>query len=287
MNKVDFSRLNVKVGDIVVFKSLGQIKKLHEDHAIRMPFDNQYDLSKSLMFKYVEQYSYAKIATIYKEAGVIGIQADEHYTYSHLMEHFCFDFDVIAEVIPAEVVELKEGDRVGLKPFSEISKIEDLLPIRLNDEMRDFLQTHTVVTLRQVFKAPNRGVCFSEDRLGFYFDPLVIDFGNLVGKHEDFANKEEEREKEMNIYTAINKVMYNKPATIVFWKDGTKTVSVCHEEDTFDPEKGLAICVLKKLMKPSQLHDVLADFAPKNSENCQISLHDILKERKKKISKNA
>ena len=38
----------------------------------------------------------------------------------------------------------------------------------------------------------------------------------------------------------IKDVIYNDPATIVFWEDGTKTVVKCKNEK-FDPEKGLAM----------------------------------------------
>ena len=44
----------------------------------------------------------------------------------------------------------------------------------------------------------------------------------------------------------IEKVIFNDPATIVYWKDGTKTVVKCQEGDTYDKEKGLAMCVAKK-----------------------------------------
>ncbi len=45
----------------------------------------------------------------------------------------------------------------------------------------------------------------------------------------------------------IKKVIFNDPATIVFWKDGTKTV-VKSYEDKFDPEKGLAMAITKKAL---------------------------------------
>lgn len=44
----------------------------------------------------------------------------------------------------------------------------------------------------------------------------------------------------------ISKVVFNDPATIVFWKDGTKTV-VKAEGEPFDPEKGMAMACAKKL----------------------------------------
>ncbi len=45
----------------------------------------------------------------------------------------------------------------------------------------------------------------------------------------------------------VVKVIYNKPATIVFWNDGTKTVVVCDKKDKYDPEKGFYIACAKKL----------------------------------------
>lgn len=45
----------------------------------------------------------------------------------------------------------------------------------------------------------------------------------------------------------IKEVIFNDPATIVFWTDGTKTVVKCQEGDIFDPEKGLTMAIAKKV----------------------------------------
>lgn len=45
----------------------------------------------------------------------------------------------------------------------------------------------------------------------------------------------------------IKKVIFNPPATVVLWKDGTKTVVKAQNED-FDPEKGLAMAISKKAL---------------------------------------
>ena len=42
------------------------------------------------------------------------------------------------------------------------------------------------------------------------------------------------------------RVIYNNPATIAFWSDGTKTVVKAQPGDIFDPEKGLAMAIAKK-----------------------------------------
>ena len=45
----------------------------------------------------------------------------------------------------------------------------------------------------------------------------------------------------------VKKVIFNDPATIILWVDGTKTVVKCSEGDEYDPEKGLAFCYMKKI----------------------------------------
>lgn len=46
----------------------------------------------------------------------------------------------------------------------------------------------------------------------------------------------------------IKNVIFNDPATIVFWADGTKTVVKAQNDDWFDPEKGLAMAISKKAL---------------------------------------
>ena len=46
----------------------------------------------------------------------------------------------------------------------------------------------------------------------------------------------------------VKKVIFNNPATIVFWKDGTKTVVKCSKNEKFDPEKGLAMAISEKVL---------------------------------------
>ena len=44
----------------------------------------------------------------------------------------------------------------------------------------------------------------------------------------------------------IKNVIFDPPATIVYWSDGSKTVVKCSEKDVFDPEKGLAMAIAKR-----------------------------------------
>ena len=73
----------------------------------------------------------------------------------------------------------------------------------------------------------------------------------------DFYRKKSEMIKGARLYDlstdpgvhfAIEKVIFNDPATIVLWEDGSKTVVKAQDGDTFDKEKGLAMALLKKLL---------------------------------------
>lgn len=46
----------------------------------------------------------------------------------------------------------------------------------------------------------------------------------------------------------IKNVVFNDPATIVFWEDGTKTVVKCQDGDLYSEELGLAMCISKKAL---------------------------------------
>ncbi len=63
-------------------------------------------------------------------------------------------------------------------------------------------------------------------------------------------------------FTYIEKVIYDAPRTIVFWNDGTKTSSMCGEHDSYNPEMGLALAVLKKITSSEFTVRTLHDWVP-------------------------
>jgi hypothetical protein len=66
---------------------------------------------------------------------------------------------------------------------------------------------------------------------------------------------------------AIEKVIFNDPATIVMWKDGTKTVVKCNEGDTYDPEKGLAMAISKKALgNKGNYYNTFTEWLPEEEE---------------------
>lgn len=46
----------------------------------------------------------------------------------------------------------------------------------------------------------------------------------------------------------VKSVLYHKPATIIFWKDGTKTVVKAQNKEKYDKEKGFVMAYLKKIL---------------------------------------
>ena len=86
----------------------------------------------------------------------------------------------------------------------------------------------------------------------------------------------------------IKKIIFNDPATIILWNDGSKTVVKAHNEP-FDPEKGVAMCFMKKACynkgsfnnvfkkwipedkKEKVLHKALTGWTPCSSNNPSVS----------------
>ena len=58
----------------------------------------------------------------------------------------------------------------------------------------------------------------------------------------------------------IERIIYNPPATIVFWNDGTKTIAKCEYGDIYTKEMGFMLCVLKKKYGNKTFHDMLHKY---------------------------
>ena len=74
----------------------------------------------------------------------------------------------------------------------------------------------------------------------------------------------------------IFKVIFNDPATIVFWKDGTKTI-VKAEGEPFDPEKGMAMACAKKLgFNNGNYYEAFKEWLPVKDEPLNVGkLEDV------------
>lgn len=92
-------------------------------------------------------------------------------------------------------------------------------------------------------------VLFTDDLID---EPLLFEIRLVYEKsilHHIYANSYLSflpSEININNIPEVKKVIFNDPATIVYWKDGTKTVVKCQKGDDFDPKKGFAMAFLKK-----------------------------------------
>jgi hypothetical protein len=65
----------------------------------------------------------------------------------------------------------------------------------------------------------------------------------------------------------IKEVIFNNPATIIYWRDGTKTVVKCQPEDTYDKEKGFMAAYMKKICGNDNTFNKIINNWCNDSEN--------------------
>lgn len=88
----------------------------------------------------------------------------------------------------------------------------------------------------------------------------------------------------------IKDVIFNDPATIVFWNDGTKTV-VKAENEEFDPEKGLAMAISKKFLgNKGNYYETFKKWLPEKENELksvwpseQVSLSNVVEKFRKAL----
>ena len=104
-------------------------------------------------------------------------------------------------------------------------------------------------------------------RYNDYENDIRIDYGTyssiynrIASDNGSYIKVPSPKQKAMN---SITNVIFNNPATIVFWSDGTKTVVKCDERDEFDPEKGLAMAICKKHFGGGFYNDIFKKWIPK------------------------
>lgn len=102
----------------------------------------------------------------------------------------------------------------------------------------------------------------------------------------DYSRQSTEQTKKNDIVrlgmcnVSIRKVIFNNPATIVLWSDGTKTVVKCGPDDIFDKEKGLAMAIVKKMAgNDSRFHKIFKKWCKPDETNEDAGVYaKVLKE---------
>lgn len=75
----------------------------------------------------------------------------------------------------------------------------------------------------------------------------------------------------------IKEVIFNDPATVVIWSDGSKTVVKCQPGDTYSKETGLALCIAKKYLgNKGNFNEVFKKWIPEEKETSVEEMRDEL-----------
>ena len=62
----------------------------------------------------------------------------------------------------------------------------------------------------------------------------------------EYANNVYLNNIKVNLVPSVTKVIFNDPATIVYFEDGTKTIVKKMEGETYNPDYGFALCIMKR-----------------------------------------
>ena len=120
------------------------------------------------------------------------------------------------------------------------------------------------------------------DAMRYYYNDLAT-----------VENNSESIELRVDIPGMIERVIFNDPATIILWNDGSKTVVKRSYDDIWDSEKGFCMAIIKKLygntsfikrfMEPEEEIQILTvEEACENLKNFGKKLNDIICKGEKK-----
>lgn len=85
--------------------------------------------------------------------------------------------------------------------------------------------------------------------------------------------KAEKYSKTVNPFS-IKNVYFNNQVTVVMWEDGTKTIVRCGENDQYDPEKGLAMAISKKVLgNKGNYYNCFKKWLPIKTMSCKSCNH--------------
>lgn len=113
-------------------------------------------------------------------------------------------------------------------PFKDLKLKYNIMP----EDIKEYSGTLTFCTESGVSLTPKNDI----------LDSLI--YANEI-YNSNYANQ---KMSYMIVMPEITKVVFNDPATIVFWDDGSKTVVKCQDGDTYSKETGLVFAIAKKAL---------------------------------------
>ena len=131
-----------------------------------------------------------------------------------------------------EAIKTKFNKAMDFTAWRDSSKYEDTDTV-----FADNLPPSTVVPYHMAYVRKHFG---NDIRLGRFMEAeaMIKDHNERIKEIKEMIKDYEKRQ--------ISDVIFNDPATIVFWRDGSKTVVKAQDGEPFDKEKGLAMAYVKK-----------------------------------------
>lgn len=88
---------------------------------------------------------------------------------------------------------------------------------------------------------------FSDGILSKLLENNLKDLKDELKKELEEELAREKRKAIDNFISEIDKVYFGKGTTVIKWKDGTCTKVKCQDDEAFDKEKGVAMCIIKHM----------------------------------------
>lgn len=167
-------------------------------------------------------------------------------------------------------INVPEGVIITLRTINTGDRIPDKLSTGKDVDFEDMYGFFTKLVLNQLHEEGYRIVRdYQEYHVGVARNSGRYPWGKtaintICGSNGMYGIGYSESAWKCNI-PEIKNVIYNMPATIVEWSDGTKTVSKCEDGEIFDREKGLMAAYMQKMesIKGRKLWKTLNKWLPK------------------------
>lgn len=115
-----------------------------------------------------------------------------------------------------------------------------------------------------IIKSADTSKFYTDDMLDYLLKEVIDKKAEEAEKKLDKMVAEKNRKKIDAFIDTIDKVYFNNPATVIKWKDGTKTVVKCQKGDIYDVEKGFAMALIKGLFdNSSYFNTIFEKWLPK------------------------
>jgi predicted nucleic-acid-binding Zn-ribbon protein len=188
-----------------------------------------------------------------KEMGFNAIELDLEGCRAHVEYHE----ETNRYTIAAKTVYVVLNDI--LPQYRDTDDVESLYPKTLTADEHKAYMRHIKTKMNSIYDTGN--YCYGMTG-GYTIPPLSR------------ANSESRK------LPQIKNVIFNDPATIVFWKDGTKTVVKAQDGEDYDDEKGLAMAISKKALgNKGNYYNTFDKFLirPEEEDIPQISFEEAVK----------